>query len=37
MEGLCGTDLQHVQDHLRILGIVLVPAAMQGFAGAGQR
>ena len=30
-------DLEHMQDDLRILGIVLVPAVMQRLAGAGQR
>ena len=29
-------DLHHVQNNLGTLGIILVPAVMKGFAGAGQ-
>ncbi len=34
--GLRRPDPQHVQDHLRVLGVVLVPAVVQRLAGAGQ-
>jgi hypothetical protein len=34
--GLGGADPQHVQDDLGVLGIVLVPAVVQGLARAGQ-
>lgn len=30
-------DPEHVQDHLRILGIVLVPTVVQGLPGSGER
>jgi len=33
---LGGSNLQHVQDHLGIFGIVLVPAIVQRFTRAGQ-
>lgn len=36
MVGLRGADPQRVQNDLGILGIVLVPAVVQGFARAGQ-
>jgi hypothetical protein len=35
--GLRRSDLEHVQDNLRILGIVLVPAVVQSFPRTGQR
>ena len=34
---LGGTDPEHVQDDLRVLRVVLVPAVVQRLAGAGQR
>ncbi len=34
---LHGPDLHHVQEDLRILGIILVLTVVQSFAGAGQR
>ena len=34
---LGGADPQHMQDHLGVLGIVLVRAVVQGFAGASGR
>ena len=34
---LGGSDPEHMQDDLRVLGIVLVPAVVQGLPGAGER
>lgn len=36
MKELQRTDLQHVQDHLRVLRVVLVSTAVQGFSGPGE-
>ncbi|QFT34343.1 hypothetical protein FIV00_27865 [Labrenzia sp. THAF82] len=36
MEELHGADLQHVQNDLGVLRIVLVPTVVQSFAGSGQ-
>jgi hypothetical protein len=30
-------DLEHVQNYLRILGVILVPAVVQGLSGSGER
>jgi len=33
----CGADPEHVQDHLRVLRIILIPPVVQGLSGPRQR